>query len=54
MVVFHEAFHPSVCPIIHPSKFLIPKEEEDGRGGGGQMAIATTTTITKHPILLWS
>jgi hypothetical protein len=28
-----------VCPVmvvlsIHPSKFLIPEEEDDGRGGG--------------------
>jgi hypothetical protein len=30
-----EAFHPSVRPVIHPSKFLISKKEEDGRGGGG-------------------
>jgi hypothetical protein len=33
-------FHPSIPsfviirPIIHPSNFLIPKEEDDGRGGG--------------------
>jgi hypothetical protein len=25
---------------IHPSKFLIPEEEDDGRGGGGRMATA--------------
>jgi hypothetical protein len=29
------------CPVvlsIHPSKFLILKEEDDGRGGGERMA----------------
>jgi hypothetical protein len=26
----------SICLVIHPSKFLIPEEEDDGRGG--QMA----------------
>jgi hypothetical protein len=30
-------FHPSIRlvihPLIHPSKFLIPEEEDDGRGG---------------------
>jgi hypothetical protein len=26
---------PSICPVIHPSKFLIPEEEDDGRRGGG-------------------
>jgi hypothetical protein len=25
---------PSIRPVIHPSKFLIPEEEDDGRGGG--------------------
>jgi hypothetical protein len=29
-----------MCPIIHPSKFLIPEEEDDERGGGGGMAAA--------------
>jgi hypothetical protein len=24
-----EVFHPSIRPIIHPSKFLIPEEEEE-------------------------
>jgi hypothetical protein len=28
-------FHPFVLSSIHPSKFLIPEEEDDGRGGGG-------------------
>jgi hypothetical protein len=27
MVIFHEAFHPSLCPVIHPSKKM--EEEED-------------------------
>jgi hypothetical protein len=26
---------PVIRPVIHPSKFLIPEEEDDGRGGGG-------------------
>jgi hypothetical protein len=30
-----EAFHPSVRPVIHPSKSLILEEKEDGRRGGG-------------------
>jgi len=30
------SIRPVICPIIHPSKFLIPEEEDDGRGG--QMA----------------
>ncbi len=37
---------------IHPSKFLIPEEEEDGRGRGRR--IATTTIVAEHPILSWS
>jgi len=35
---------PSIRPVIrlviHPSKFLIPEEEDDGRGGGQRMAEA--------------
>jgi len=27
---------PSIRPVIRPSKFLIPEEEDDGRGGGGK------------------
>jgi hypothetical protein len=30
---------PSICPVIHPSKFLIPEEEDDGRGGGGKTPV---------------
>jgi hypothetical protein len=25
---------PVIRPVIHPSNFLIPKEEDDGRGAG--------------------
>jgi len=31
---------PVIRPVIHPSKFLIPEQEDDGRGGGGGMAAA--------------
>jgi hypothetical protein len=27
------SIHPVIRPVIHPSKFLIPEEEDDGRGG---------------------
>jgi hypothetical protein len=30
---------PSIRPVIHPSKFLIPEEEDDGRGGGGKTPV---------------
>jgi hypothetical protein len=39
---------------IHPSKFLISKEEEDGRGGGRRMTVVTITTVVERPILSWS
>jgi hypothetical protein len=28
------SIRPVIRPVIHPSKFLIPEEEDDGRGGG--------------------
>ncbi len=28
------SIRPVIRPVIHPSKFLIPAEEDDGRGGG--------------------
>jgi len=28
-----------ICHVIHPSKFLIPEEEDDGRGGGGKTPV---------------
>jgi hypothetical protein len=41
LVLFAEGhpFHPSVVirPVIRPSKFLIPEEEDDGTGGGGRL-----------------
>jgi len=29
------SIRPVIRPVIHPSKFLIPEEEDDGRGGRG-------------------
>jgi hypothetical protein len=34
------SIRPIIRPVIHPSKFFIPEEEDDGRGGG-QMAAAS-------------
>jgi hypothetical protein len=31
--------------VIHPSKFLIPEEEDDGRGGGRMAAAALYPNI---------
>jgi hypothetical protein len=28
------SIRPVIRPVIHPSKFLIPEEEDDGKGGG--------------------
>jgi hypothetical protein len=28
------SIRPVIRPVIHPSKFLIPEEEDDGRAGG--------------------
>jgi hypothetical protein len=43
---------PSICPIvrpvIHPSKFLISKEEDDGTGGGGRLMVAATVYPNVH------
>jgi hypothetical protein len=36
------SIRPTICPVIHPSKFLILEEEDDGMGGGELMA---TTAI---------
>jgi hypothetical protein len=33
------SIRPVTRPIIHPSKFLIPEEEDDGRGGGGKTPV---------------
>jgi hypothetical protein len=38
-----------MCPIIHPSKFLIPEEEDDGRGGGGMAAGAVYPNVYVIP-----
>jgi hypothetical protein len=43
---------PSICPIIHPSKFLISEEEDDGTGGGRRLMAATTVYPHVHVILL--
>ncbi len=49
-----------IHPVIHPSKFLIPEEEDDGRGGAG-MAAATiypnvyviqSCSLWKTPVVL--
>ncbi len=32
-VVVVLSIRPVICPIIHPSNFLISEEEDDGRGG---------------------
>jgi hypothetical protein len=34
------SIRPVILLVIHPSKFLIPEEEDDGRGGG-RMAAST-------------
>jgi len=40
MVVVVLSIHrPVIRPVIHPSKFLIPEEEDDGRGGGGKTPV---------------
>jgi hypothetical protein len=38
---------PSICPVIHPSKFLIPEEEDDGRRGGGAQMVAAVVYYNK-------
>jgi len=39
-VVVVLSIHPSRHPSrLHPSKFLIPEEEDDGRGGGGKTPV---------------
>jgi hypothetical protein len=37
---------PIIRPIIHPSKFLIPEEEDDGRGGGGLHSVRRSQVPT--------
>jgi hypothetical protein len=37
------------CP-FHPSKFLIPEEEDDGTGGGGQLMAVATVYPNVHGI----
>jgi hypothetical protein len=34
------SIRPTICPVIHPSKFLIPEEEDDGTGVGGRLMAA--------------
>jgi len=43
---------PSIRPIIRPSKFLIPKEEDDGTRGGRQLMAAVVVYSHVHVILL--
>jgi hypothetical protein len=43
---------PSIRPIIRPSKFLIPEEEDDGMGGGRRLMTAATIYPHLHVILL--
>jgi hypothetical protein len=52
---------PSIRPVIHPSKFLIPEKENDGRGGGGRMAavavypnvyVLQSCSLWKTPLVL--
>ncbi len=39
------SIRPVIRPVIHPSKFLIPQEEDDGRGGGQMAAIAVYPNV---------
>ncbi len=43
---------PSIRPIIRPSKFLIPKEEDDGMGGWWRLMVAAAIYPHVHVILL--
>jgi len=43
---------PSIRPIIRPSKFLIPEEEDDGMRGGWRLMPATVVYSHVHVILL--
>jgi hypothetical protein len=43
---------PSIRPIIRPSKFLIPKEEDDGTGGRRRLMAAVAIYPHVHVILL--
>jgi hypothetical protein len=38
--------------VICPSKFLIPKEEDDGTGGGRRLMVAAAVYPHVHVILL--
>jgi hypothetical protein len=38
-------FHPFILSSIHPSKFLIPEEEDGRRGGGGMAATAVYPNV---------
>jgi hypothetical protein len=39
------SIRPVIRPVIHPSKFLIPEEEDDGRGGGRMAAAAVYPNV---------
>ncbi len=55
------SIRPVICPVIRPSKFLIPEEEDDGTGGGQRlMAVATVyphiyvILLTQFVLALWN
>ncbi len=41
-----------IRPVIHPSKFLILKEEDDGMGGRRRLMAATSVYPHVHVIML--
>ncbi len=41
-----------IRPVIRPSKFLIPEEEDDGTGGGGRLMAIAAVYPHVHVILL--
>jgi hypothetical protein len=43
---------PSICPIIRPSKFLIPEQEDDGTGGRRRLMATAAVYPRVHVILL--
>ncbi len=52
VVLSIHAFQFVIRPVIRPSKFFIPKEEDDGTGGGRRLLVAATVYPHVHVILL--
>jgi hypothetical protein len=47
------SIRPVIHPVIHPSKFLIPEEEDDGRGGAPLINGQHKSLVYLYNILGW-